>query len=302
MASSEPKRHHYIPKMLLKRFANDEGLIWVNDGSKTYKTTRGNVFSIGHLYTRSEFSNAPEGTSYSEFLNSVQKSYEYEARLSQIESIAEPAVQRIVERARQAKCPKLSPKLREGWKRFFIAMARRTPESQDRVSESKGGTDVFYGAAKNVADLTNYPLPTPEELYQDSRVLGLKKMLMSNTNAKFAAGDDPRIEAETQRFSREVGLCVAVFRIPNRSLVIGSHGLTMLDNEVGTRLGAISWLPIAHDIAVGATAFPDREFLTVLDSGNGGEQIISAFNGATSASSKVIAGPSESLVRSLTQG
>ena len=55
MASSEPKRQHYIPKMLLKRFTDDEGFIWVNDGSKTYKTTSGNVFSIGHLYTRSKF-------------------------------------------------------------------------------------------------------------------------------------------------------------------------------------------------------------------------------------------------------
>ena len=68
--------------MLLKRFANDDGLIWVKDGSKTYKTTSGNVFFIGHLYTRSEFSNAPEGASYNEFLNCVNKSYEYEARLS----------------------------------------------------------------------------------------------------------------------------------------------------------------------------------------------------------------------------
>ena len=66
-------------------------------------------------------------------------------------------------------------------------------------------------------------------------------------------------------------------------------------------LGAISWLPIAHDIAIGATAFPDREFLTILGSDNDGEQIISAFNRATAERSRTIAGRSEALVRCLAQ-
>ena len=301
MGSSVPKRHHYIPRMLLKRFLNDDGFLWVHDGEKMYKTNLGNVFSIGHLYTKSEFGNAPKGSSYNDFLNSVQKSFEYEVHLNKIETKAEPAVQRIVEQARNGICPQLSVDLREAWKQFYIAMARRTPESQDRVSKSQGSDDVFYRAAKRVADQTGYMLPSAEELYQDPRVSVLKKLVMSNTNAKFAAGDDPNIETETQRFSKDTGLYVVAIRVPRRSFVIGSHGLTMLDDEVASNLGAVSWLPIAHDVAVGATAFPDREFLTILDSSNYGEQLISAFNRATADRSKIIAGRCQALVRSLVE-
>ena len=285
--------------MLLKRFADADEFIWVNDGSKVFKTNYGNAFSIGHLYTRSKFGNAPKRANYGQFLSSVEKSYEHEERLGQIESEAEPAVERIVEAARQGECPQLSPRLREAWKRFFAAMARRTPESQERVAESTGSIDAFYEGTKRVADLDNYPLPAIEELYQDSRVLELRKMVMSNTNAKFAAGDDPRLESETQQFIRNTGLCVLTICPPSSGLVIGSHGLTIVDDQLGARMGALSWVPVAHDVAVGATAFPDREFLTVLDSGNEGEQIVSAFNRATAARSKYVAGPTESLVHSL---
>ncbi len=302
MKSSVPKRQHYIPKMLLKRFLDDDGFIWVHDGEKMYKANLGNVFSIGHLYTRSEFGNAPKGSSYNDFLNSIQKSFEYEGRLSEIETEAEPVVQRIIDRARNGRCPQLSVDFREAWKRFYVAMARRTPEAQDRVSKSKGNRDVFYEAAKQTADQIGYRLPTAEKLYQDPRVMVLKKLVMSNTNAKFAAGDDPNIETETRRFSVETGLCVVAIGIPKRSFVIGSHGLTMLDDEVASKMGAVSWLPIAHDVAVGATAFPDREFLTILDSSNDGQQLISSFNRATADRSKIVAGRCQALVRCLVQG
>ena len=73
MGSSVPKRHHYIPQMLLKRFCTDNGLIWVHDGRKTYETHYWNVFVKRHLNTRSEFDNTPRGASYKDFLNSVQK-------------------------------------------------------------------------------------------------------------------------------------------------------------------------------------------------------------------------------------
>ena len=300
MGHSEPKRQHYIPEMLLRKFCNPDGRVWVADRGNVYETHPRNVFVESHLYTRSDFSKVPRGASHKAFLNSVGRGYEYEEQLGKIESCAAPAIERIIDQARKEEHPRLSTDFREAWKRFLIAIARRTPESQERVSESRSDFDVFYEAAMAVADLDNYPLPTKEELYRDLRVLVLKRMVMSNANAKFAAGDDPRIEAETKRFSEDIGLSVVVIRIPKRSFVIGSHGLTLLDHDYGRPLGANSWLPIAHDVAVGATAFPDREFLTVLDGRNDTERIITAFNRATANGSKVVAGESEALVRSLT--
>ena len=177
----------------------------------------------------------------------------------------------IVDSARRGRCPGLSQGLREAWKRFFAAMARRTPESQESASESAGNIDAFYEGARRAADRNGHHLPDLEELYRDLRVLHLRKMVMSNANARFAAGDHPRLESETQRFMKDTGLCILAIRFPTSGLVVGSHGLTILDGWLGTRLGAPGWMPIAHDVAVGASAHPDREMLTVLDGGIEGE-------------------------------
>ena len=97
------------------------------------------------------FGQSSRYTDHGDFLNSIEKSYEYEERLSEIESKAAPAVQQIVEQVRQGKCPQLSIELRDAWKRFLIAIARRTPESQDRVVGLTGHVDAFYEASKHVA-------------------------------------------------------------------------------------------------------------------------------------------------------
>ena len=302
MARNTPKRGHYIPQMLLKNFCDESGRIWVSDGGKIYSANPKNVFVEGHLYTRSVFRESSKETHHEDFLKSIKKSYEYEERLSEIESKAAPAVKQIVEQVRLGKCPQLPIELRDAWKRFLIAIARRTPESQDRVASLTGHDDAFYEASKRIADSEAYPLPDRKTLYRDDRVVGLKNMVMTNVNAKFAAGDDPHVENETLKFARDTGLSFVIIRIPKKSFVIGSHGLTMVDRKLAGNFTAISWLPITHDIAVGITVFPDRELLSFLDSNNGGERVISMMNRATASMSKTIVGQSKKLVSSLSKG
>lgn len=302
MVRNAPKRQHYIPEMLLNNFCDESGRVWVANGTRVYPTIPRKVFVQGHLYTRSIFGNSLKYAAEEDFLKSIEKSYEYEDRLGEIEGRAGPAVKQIVNQGRQGECPQLSIELTDAWKRFVIAMARRTPESQDRVAASEGHVDDYYEVAKESPNRNGYPWPDRETLYQDRRVLKHKNLVLRNIDAKFAAGDDPHAEKETQRFSRETGLCVLVIRIPGRSFVIGSHGLTIVDRNLVENVTAISWLPIAPDIAVGVTPFPNREFLSFLDSNNGGEQVISAMNTATSAMSEIIVGQSEALVRSLGKG
>lgn len=301
MGANTPKRSRYIPEMLLDNFCAADGRIWVSHGNRIFRTTPKNVFVEGHLYTKSEFPTSQNGSAHESFFASIQKSYEYEERPSEIESDAAPAIEQIIEQARRGKTPQLSAKLEEAWKRFVIAMARRTPESQARVSASTTDGNVFYEASKSAADLDRFPLPGKEALYQDPRVVRLKNLVMSNVNAGLAAGDDPRIESETQRFVEETGLCVAVIRIPGRSFVIGSHGLTLIGRRLWDHLEAASWLPIANDVAVSITAFPNVERIIPLYREKGSNQKISVINRTTATRSRTIAGPSESLVRSLIQ-
>lgn len=297
--NNAPVRQHYNPVMLLRNFCDPDGLIWVSYGMKVFRTNPKNTFVERDLYTRWDFTNTKTNAGHQAFLDSIEKSYEHEEQLSNLESQAAGAVRHIIERARRGKPPQFSVKDRNSFKRFLIVMARRTPESQTRVATANDPFDVFYEASKRVAQLSGHPLPPKEALGKSPEVQELKDMVMPNTNARFAAGDHPILESDTRRFMRKTGLCVAAIHMPGHSFIIGSHGLAIIDEHAEGGIPRGSWLPIAHDVAVGVTAFPDRDILILLDSSNNGQQFISAINMATAAKSRVIAGASKSLVRSM---
>lgn len=294
MSNNKPKRQHYIPQFLLKNLCDANGYLWVGDGRSIYPTNPTNAFVKKDLTTKF----TPSGQEHGEF----DRSYEYEEGLSKIESEAAPAVQEIIKQARRGRCPQISSALSHAWKRFFYSLARRTPESQQRVLSDSKFEDVWYEAAKALADEKNYPLPDKASLYQDPNIRNLMNISRSNVNARFAAGDHPHEKSEEERFSRETGLCVAIIRMSDREFSIGSHGITIVESGHRSDPAKGSWLPIAHDVAVKATAFPDREILAFLARDNDGDRIITAINRATTEQSQIIAGRSEALIRSLTQG
>ena len=285
MGANRPKRNHYIPEMLLKNFCDDRGLLWVADEKrgKCYKTNPTNVFVQSKLYVNHDYSQATD-------------SYEYEDSLSKIESKAEPAISSLLQQARYKRHPQLTPEHNDHFKKFVIALARRTPESQERVFSGldRDFEEVFDSVAADVFRQGGYDVPEKEWFERDPDVLKLKQAVKSNHNANFAAGEHPLLRQETERFSREVGWGIALICLPRRSFIIGSHGLTIVERE-GRIKG--SWLPVAHDVAIQLTAFPDRGFILYLDRNN--ESIIKMINRATATQSKIIAGRSQTLVRSL---
>ena len=302
MGKNNPKRQHYIPRFLLRHFLDKDGQLWIYDKGqeKIYRTTPENVFAINDLYTTYGFDHIRKNTEYAEFIDSVKKGYKYEVNYfaGGIESKAAPGISQIIENARSMQLPQLSSEQANDWKRFALAMARRTPESQKRVT-SVGDRDVFYEAAKQRANQVNYDLPDRETLYQDPRVLKLRDLVMANVDTKFAAGDSPRERSEVDRFCRETGLCVAVILKPSpmNSFLIGSHGLAIVQSSHPRDSVNGSWFPIAHDVAVLATSVPGKDFLLVLN--NERTHVIETINAASAAQSQIIAGGSESLVRSL---
>ena len=289
MISNRPKRHHYIPQMLLKNFLDDNGRFWVFDKieGKLHQCTPRNTFVQKNLYRTSN-------------LDHENYSYEAEEELSRIESRAAHAVRRIIEQVRCKQPPQLNSRDGNNWKRFMLAIARRTPESRARIVSHKSFEDTFYEAAKKVAEKENYMgLPDKVSIFQDSRISKFKDIIKSNVDATFAAGDHPRTRDETERFCRETGLYVAVICMPKRSFVIGSHGLSIVQPDHKDNLTPGSWLPIAHDVAVAPTAFPHREFLLRIDHDR--DSIIERINRASAAQSRIIAGRSKALICSLMQ-
>lgn len=301
MGSNDPKRQHYIPKMLLNNFLDDSDRIYVYDRERDriYRTTPGNVFVETNLYTTYPLDHVQKSLKHEGNLNSLSKDYKYERAFGErIESTAKPVISRIIEQARNGKCPELPPELSDIFKRFVVSLARRTPESQERVRElsEEGFDDTFYEASAAVAEKDSFVfLPDRDSIYQDCRIKKLKDLAKSNIKASFAVGNDPRMQDEEERFSREVGLCVAVICLPRRSFVIGSHGITIRQSHSGPMQGSL--LPIAHDVAVQLTPSPDKESLLCL--GQGSDSLIREINKTTAVQSKIIAGRSEALIRSL---
>ena len=144
MKSNLSRRHYYIPKMLLKNFC-DDGRLWVGDrtNKQIYPSTPRKEFVEKDLYMRSSI-DVPESYDEKEWLGDITMSDEHEKTLSQIESAAAPAIRRIIEQARCNQCPQLIPEDSNRWKRFMLAIARRTPESRARVVPDKSFDDIFY--------------------------------------------------------------------------------------------------------------------------------------------------------------
>ena len=274
--------------MLLKHFCDDEGHIWVGDTrrEKVRRTTINSEFVIKHLYTKQSVE--------SKIGVSTSKSYEYENALGKLESSTAPIVEDVIKHVRCGQYPELSENSATTLKEFIFAMARRTPESQERIISTESFENIFYEVAKERADDLNYPLPSKSVLYDDLKIVRLMQLVGRNMFAGFAAGDDDRIRGEVKKFCSETGLAFAVICIPKRNFVIGSHGIGILN--VGNNREQ-SCLTLAHDVCVLPSPFPDRKTLYRLD--ERADWLIKKINADAAMRSQQIAGRSEALIRSL---
>lgn len=175
-------------------------------------------------------------------------------------------------------------------------MARRTPESQQRVIATQSFGDTYYKVAKQVADSRGYQLPDKNELYEDLQVVRHASQVGRNVFARFAAGDDQRTRRQLHKFCNEIGLGFVAIRLPNRSFVVGSHGIGILEFGEGEHHG---YLPLAHDVCVWPTPFPDRIILHVLD--QRGDWLIEKMQHDAVTRCRRIAGHCERLIRSLVE-
>jgi hypothetical protein len=289
-----PRKNHYIPRMLLKRFCAPDGLLWVNNGDKIYRSSPRDAFEERDLNATHNVVPSAAGDRYS-----VNLSYEHEDALSKIEGNAEPAIQRIIEQARKLSPPRLSPKMQNAWKYFYIAMARRTPEAQEEIWPEAAPQDAFYKGAQMDAEKAGFLLPDKEDFFLCDDIAELAKHAERNSKARFSAGSHPILQEDGEQFARSIGLLVAVISFSEKNFVIGSRGLAIVeDNDPDDKLRG-SWLPVAPNVAICATSFPDSEYLVRIGNGRDRSRKINAINNASAARSWAIAGQSEELVRSV---
>ncbi len=290
MSSNDPKRHHYIPKILLNNFLDDKNRLWVYDKEKgkLYPGTPTNIFVQRNLYRT---------------LNLDQGNYSYEAEeeLSRIESRAAPVIRRIIQCVRNNEHPKLSVEERLSWTRFYHASCRRTPEfAEEMLRLDEQYDDVFHMAIERLLLQQGIDPPNREFLDSNPILSGAKPAMKQNTKAGFASGEHPHLKSDVKCFSRKTGLLIAVIRQPRRSFVIGSHGVVIVQPAHKRDQVYGSWLPIAYDVIVAPTSTPEKELLLPLNDSN--DYIIKRINRASFQQSRIVAGRSKDLICSLMKG
>ena len=301
MATNFPVKQHYIPQMLLNHFCDPTGALYVfdKDNSVGRWTSPRDAFFVKHLYTTFE---VKEEANDDDASGRVIKSKKYEDALMELERKTARIIEEIIQQCRTGRILRNPSFHEETLRRFIITLARRTPESQARVRSGGEFKDVYYEAAKRIADAEGFPLPDKEELFKDPDVLALVKLVESSITGKFAVGEHPHERQEEERFLLETGLCFAVSRLPGEEFIIGSHGIAILPPRFPGDPLQGSWVPIAYDVAVKVTGTPGEMGLLELDKPALDVHRIRAINRGSAKLSKVIAGRHEPLVRLLADG
>ena len=230
---SNPKCQHYIPKMLLKHFLddNDQLSFFERDAPEkgVRKRTPGTIFFKKHLNTFTEL----DGT----------KDFSTEAYFSKLESEADPVVCKIVDNARNGKLPYLTLAEREVWDRFFFILWKRLPDVFARLIPGYLESEDFqrqYRVCKGMAKSD----PIDRE---DMREFLWKEIWPRSHQEE----DEAMMCAALPTLSR-MKLWVAVVPQGQDGLIVGSNPVLRIPgclpnfNDPDTEL----ILALAHDVAV----------------------------------------------------
>ena len=119
---NNPKRHHYIPQMLLRRFADDSGkLYWYNKNEGTVKySSPKNVFLEKNLYSLNR-------------LDGENSKYEIERQLALLEGDISDLLDEITSCIQYEQTPILAREAKINLLCFLVALSRRTPKAREVI-------------------------------------------------------------------------------------------------------------------------------------------------------------------------
>ena len=275
-----PKNHHYIPQMLLKRFTNQEGKLYVYDRCHPEKGIQKKdprkTFVRRHLYTQVEEDGTRDVSVETEFL-------------APLESDASPVIEKIANAARRGVPPNLSPDEKDIWVVFSYIQFKRVPETREKYKEEIRQEILreidFIGQFRPFTDRELSILDdeeTMERLFRNSSIQSVQKPLSK--------------EGAEILLAKRIGVAVIRKPKPKRSFVIGSNPVVKLSHPKRSHLSDPTvevWLPIARDVAVSPCPGESDKVISLQD------RHIESINRSAFKQSTVIAGCSRELIESL---
>ena len=274
---SRPKNQHYIPQMLSKRFANQEGKLYVYDKSHPDKGVQKKdpqkTFVRRHFYSQEEEDGTRDVSVETQFL-------------APLESDASLVIEKIVNAARRGQTPGLSSDEKDIWVKFSYNQFVRVPETRETYKEEvfqelRSELD-FIGQFRPFTDHELSILDDEETMERLWRNSAIQSVRMTHAKEVF----DILLE-------KRIGVAVIRNLKPRRSFVIGSNPVVKMSHPEQSHLSDPTvevWLPVARDVAI--TPCPGEHDKVV----SANDRHIREINKSIFQQSTVIAGCSRELI------
>lgn len=261
---------------MLRHFCDTDGFLWFwrkdDQENKVRKSTPQNLFVKKDLYTYFQ-KDGIKDTALEEFF-------------SKLEDVGAKFICDLSEII----CQNLKPNLNDGawlfWSHFFYFHLKRTPAVIERICETIQFNDVVLKAAQEISVVEGRPEAHRQQIAAEVR----KNAIVLAQSAM----PSPEVELAMSNLGLAIYKCLN----PASSLVIGD----MPSATAIFRLENNSWsdstlfMPLTANIAVGTLAPPRRVEVIEVD-----QEQVKRMNDATTASSMMIAGRSEALIKSLSR-
>lgn len=276
MNMNAAKRHHFIPQMMLRHFADADGKLWFwrrdFGEADVRKTTTQNLFVEKGLYTLVH----PDGA----------RDVALEEFFAVLEGAGAKFINRLADIVRRGDTPDLDNSAWDFWNRFFYYHLKRTPGAITFFAEQMGFEDTIKRAAEKIRAIRREGGGDPEEP-------DLEEQLSRNAIILAQAATP---SADVLNAFGQLGLAIYRITDPSKSFIVGDvPGATARFrlSEGGLSRETL-FLPLTWDIAVGPLASPRRVEMVTVD-----RDQARLMNVASTARSTGIAGRSEALIGSL---
>jgi len=276
---SVPRRHHYIPQMVQRRFAGPDRQLWSFDkrhperGVERKPIKR--LFQVQHLYTIHRRDGSRDTTT--------------ETRLSAIESRAGPVLERVITDARASRSTAFTEADRRALVDLLISQHRRSPDLHRRVLVRRTVESIIADGMAQWKALHG-PASAEERVYLTS-----PKFIEHARRDAMAEGAADPLETATPAMLQR-GFAVARITAPRRAFILGSTPFARFMAEGSRRQdlgepGAELWMPVAWDVAIASVGRADYRAFVEAD-----DTRIRKMNGSVAGTSTVFASASRDLV------
>lgn len=243
---SNPKRQHYIPRMLLQQFADDRGKLFffnkkLPDKGVLQSTPR-KLFVENRLYDFTDFDG--------------KRNISTETSLADTEAKVSPIIKKILDSARLWKFPKLTPVEKDTWVLFFTQLLMRLPSTRDRTASDEAKSVRYQQAFRRFRRM---PATEPVDKME------MESLIRNELWSRSISNPGELVEEVALPTLRSMSFGVALTQREQSAFVIGSNPILRIRSSFDLDHPDIQlWLPLANDVAV-FSFHGEQEILGCLD-------------------------------------